>query len=346
MAHRLSRQPLAVLAFAATMAALRLAAAQSNKVAAEALFEEARRLVADGNPAEACPKFADSQRLDPTPGTLLNLASCYEKLGRSATAWATYKEAASLASATGRGDLVTTAMRHAEGLSPRLSRLTLLAPSAPEGLQIVRDGVLTAPAERGMAIPVDPGKHTIEARAPRKKPWSGTVDVADGAASEKLVIPVLDDAPAPVESSSRVDAASTTSVSSADTSQAASSAPGLAPQRMVALGSLGVAVVGLGVGTAFAVTAHSKYETSLASCPNDKNLCSSQGVATRDDARAAGNVATVAFGVGAVALVTAAGLWFLAPSQRPQTAASTMRTSSLQLRVTPTVGGAMVGGQW
>ena len=61
----------------------------TDKVAAEALFEEGRRLVAAGSFVDACPKFADSQRLDPSPGTLLNLASCYEKLGRSATAWAT-----------------------------------------------------------------------------------------------------------------------------------------------------------------------------------------------------------------------------------------------------------------
>src|SRR5271156_1769624 len=75
-------------------------ASATDKVAAEALFEEGRRLVAAGSFADACPKFADSERLDPSGGALLNLASCYEKLGRSATAWVTYREAASAASAT------------------------------------------------------------------------------------------------------------------------------------------------------------------------------------------------------------------------------------------------------
>ena len=56
----------------------------NDRVAAEALFDEGRNLVAAGKIAEACPKFADSQRLDPSPSTLLNLASCWEKLGRTA----------------------------------------------------------------------------------------------------------------------------------------------------------------------------------------------------------------------------------------------------------------------
>src|SRR5262249_43356511 len=84
----------------ALLVAAPLARAQSNKVAAEALFEEGRRLMSEGKVADACPKFADSQSLDPSPGTLLNLASCYEKMGMTATAWATYREAASLASAS------------------------------------------------------------------------------------------------------------------------------------------------------------------------------------------------------------------------------------------------------
>src|SRR5580692_9399649 len=114
--------------------------AGSDKVTAEALFEDARKLVADRRYAEACPKFADSQRLDPSASTLLNLASCWEKAGRTATAWATYKEAASAANAAGRKDYVTAAERHAEALAPTLSRLTVNVPSPVDGIQVKRDG--------------------------------------------------------------------------------------------------------------------------------------------------------------------------------------------------------------
>src|SRR5690348_1000013 len=87
-----------VLAWSATAHAQ----AASQKATAEALFEEGRKLMAEGKVAEACPKFADSEQLDASSSTLLNLASCYEKLGRTASAWATYREAASLANANGR----------------------------------------------------------------------------------------------------------------------------------------------------------------------------------------------------------------------------------------------------
>ena len=90
------------------------AAAQSgganNRAAAEALFNEGRSLVAGGHYSDACPKFEASQQLDPGLGTLLNLAECYEKLGKTASAWAEYREAIPLARASGskvRQDLAT-----------------------------------------------------------------------------------------------------------------------------------------------------------------------------------------------------------------------------------------------
>src|ERR1019366_5157952 len=59
----------------------------NTSVAAEALFEEGRSLVAAGKYAEACPKFADSERLGPSVATLLNLAKCWGRGGRTAPAW-------------------------------------------------------------------------------------------------------------------------------------------------------------------------------------------------------------------------------------------------------------------
>lgn len=55
-------------------------------VVAERLFREGREAVKRGDYAVACPKFAESQRLDPANGTLLNLALCEEGWGHAADA--------------------------------------------------------------------------------------------------------------------------------------------------------------------------------------------------------------------------------------------------------------------
>ena len=128
--------------------------------------------MSEGKASEACPKFAESQRLDPSPSTLLNLASCYEKSDHPASAWATYREAASAASGLGRQDLVATAQRHADSLFPTLARMSISVAAPADGMVIALDGVSVGRAEWGVAVPVDPGEHTIEASAPHYKPWS------------------------------------------------------------------------------------------------------------------------------------------------------------------------------
>ena len=166
-----------------------------RKVSAEVLFDEGRRLMSDGKAADACPKFAESQRLDPSPGTLLNLASCYEKTGRPATAWATYREGASSAAATGRQDLVATAQRHADALFPTLPRVTVTVATPSDGMAIALDGVAIGHAEWGVAVPVDPGEHSIDAVAPHAKTWSKALTIANDAATTTVAVPSLEAAP-------------------------------------------------------------------------------------------------------------------------------------------------------
>src|SRR5580704_16380113 len=68
-----------------------------DKAAATALFDDARKLLADGKVAEACRKLEESRRLDPLPGTVLNLATCHEREGLAASAVAEFYEARAMA---------------------------------------------------------------------------------------------------------------------------------------------------------------------------------------------------------------------------------------------------------
>src|SRR6185369_4715015 len=93
-------------------------ASSSDKAAAEALFDEGRRLAQAGKFAEGCPKLEASQKLDPALGTLLNLADCNEKLGKTASAWAQYREATSLARAAGSAEREKFASDRSKALEP------------------------------------------------------------------------------------------------------------------------------------------------------------------------------------------------------------------------------------
>ena len=89
------------VAFAANLIARGGWAGVQEQAAAEALFQEARQLMKTGAYAEACPKLFDSNRLDTAVGTLLYLGECYEKSGKTASAWTTFLAAAESAHRTG-----------------------------------------------------------------------------------------------------------------------------------------------------------------------------------------------------------------------------------------------------
>jgi hypothetical protein len=311
------------------------------KVTAEALFETARKLVAEGKYVEACPKFADSQRLDPSPSTLLNLASCSEKLGQTARAWATYREAESSAAAANRQDYVAVAKRHADALAPKLSRLTITVARPVVGMDIMRDGELVSPAQWGVAIPVDRGQHALEASARGFKGWATQVQVTQDGSQVAVTVPPLETLPVePASLTPPTSSAAAPTVLVPPPQDREAVTTGNAQRAVgVVVGSSGL--VGLGVSGVLAWIASSKNHDSLAECPTDPNVCTSGGVALRSDAIAAGNASTVAFGVGAAALVTGVVLWLTA--SHPQDA-PTGHGSPLIL--TAGLGGAGVAGTW
>jgi hypothetical protein len=154
--------------------------------AAEALFGEGRELMTAGKTAEACDRFQRSQLLEPKVGTLLNLGDCREREGQLAAAWAAFMEASSLAIRDNDEIRATEARRRASLLEPQLGSLTIKVTTVP-GLAITRDGTPVAAAAWDSSVPVDPGTHVIEARAPGRKSWSTTVEVAIGGHGDAVV---------------------------------------------------------------------------------------------------------------------------------------------------------------
>src|SRR5688572_30313779 len=141
----------------------------SDRAAAEVLFDEAIQLLEAGNAAAACPKLEESQRLDPGVGTLLYLAECYRAQGRTASAWATFREASYAAEAAGQADRMAIANAEADKLKPSLSYVTLvIADHEATSLEVQRDGEAVNRALWGSPIPVDPGEHQLAASAPGK----------------------------------------------------------------------------------------------------------------------------------------------------------------------------------
>jgi tetratricopeptide (TPR) repeat protein len=93
----------------------------ADRARATALFREGRALMATGRNGEACPKLAESQRLDPSGGTLLNLALCDERAGQLARARREFDEAAAVARREGRADREAEATTRARAIAARIA---------------------------------------------------------------------------------------------------------------------------------------------------------------------------------------------------------------------------------
>src|SRR4051794_15931833 len=157
---------------------------------AQSLFEDGRRLMTAGDFASACPKLKESQALDPSGGTLLNLAVCHEKQGQLATAWSDFKEALSVARRDNRADRFEVAREHLATLEPQVPSLTIQVAGAKPEQQVLLDGAAVRPAAWGSPIAVDPGPHRLESTAAGHVAWSGPVEMAV-AERKVMVIPEL-----------------------------------------------------------------------------------------------------------------------------------------------------------
>jgi hypothetical protein len=328
------RQPLELPLCIACMAYAGVVAAQpsaSTGALAETLFRDGKALMAEGEYAKACPKLAESQRIDPGVGILLALAFCHEKEGKTATAWSEFVTAEGIAERANDVDRQRLARGYIERLEPKLVRVTIrVQPEMRrvEGFELRHNGVVLAPPTWGTTAPVDLGEHVLEATAPGRQSWTSRFVLREGDAAETVEVPALEP-----------EAPATTPLPPPPLSLGTHDSH---PFRTwgFAVGGLGLASVA--VGAYFGVRAIGKNDDAKSLCTPTR-CASADGIELNGQARSSATVSTVTItaGLAAVGVGTLLVLVSRSSAAKPRDAV---------LRLVPLVGasalGAGMGGAW
>jgi hypothetical protein len=328
------------LSLAATIGAISLSPAPAaaepsaaEKAAAEALFQQGTEFMSQKRFSAACEKFEGSQQLDPALGTMLRLADCYDRSGKTASAWALFREAASLAKTRAELDRERIANERAADLEKRLSKLELRVDrkNAAAGVEIQLNGVTIPRATWDTPVPVDPGHQRITASGPDRAPWSITVDVAEGPGLRSIEVPAL--APKPhTETPEPATPATQEGSGHANTLRTTGYVAG------------GLAVVGFAAAGLFAYQAYNTKQQSLEQCRvDDPNACTPAGKDLRDDAKRQANIATLAMLGGGAMLAGSVVLFLSSRSPEPRSPAHEVKAS---LNWTGSGPGLRLEGTW
>jgi hypothetical protein len=295
-----------VFAFAALTAPVALAQTRSPEDVkhADALFKQAQKLRDAGQLSQACAGFAESQRLDPALGTLLNLADCHADEGKTATASAEFEQAERLAQARKDREREAFARDQVNALASRLSYVQIVPAPGATFETVTLDGAPLERASWSVRVALDPGAHQLVFAAPGKRPR--TVDLTvSGPGVQTVPVAALDPAVAPPPPAPRPPPPPPPPPPAQD-----------AGMRTLGFVLGGVGVVGVGLGSYFGVAAISKKNSGNAHCTG--KLCDAQGLSLESDAHTDATVSTVAFAVGAAAL--AAGAYFVLTAPASQSA--------------------------
>ncbi len=271
----------------------------ADSALAQTLFDQAVTFMDKGDYANACPKLAESQRLDPAGGTLQNIGFCREKEGKIASAWIAYNESLSQAIKDGRADREATARSRIAAIGDRVSKVVVVVP--PEvgslvGLEVRLDQTPLRQAAWGVPTPIDKGEHELTVEAKGKLTWKTKVRVPEDGMQVSANVEPLKDAPV------------------ADIVVPEGPAP-RASYRPVAFAIGGVGIVSILAGSVTGVLAMARRSASDNECPN--NQCTQRGVDLNEQAKTMAWISDVTVGVGIAALGAAVILFIASPKSTP-----------------------------
>jgi hypothetical protein len=299
------RSPVIALGLALALLPSRALAEPTDAAAAEQLFVAARAAMEQGDLKTACERFAESQRLDPAAGTLINLADCLDREGKIASAWQRWKEALDMLRPDDERRAAVS--QRAQAIEARVPKLELrLSTKAPTGTVADRDGVALGSASFGISLPIDPGPHRIVGKAPGYAPREYAITIHE---SESTTLEIEPGAATPGEAAAPPLPAPASPTPVAPVSDSGSSAT-----RTWGFVGLGIGAAGLLVGGTAGVLAIAKKNEMEDACHRvgEELLCTSAGVDAADSGSTFATVANIGVAVGLVGV--AAGAYLLLSS--------------------------------
>jgi hypothetical protein len=331
-------RPFAVIA-ASVVSIVLLGAPVAGAEDATSLFNDGRAAAKSGNYLVARQKFEAAFKLDPAPGTLLNLADCDEHLGHILEAVKSYRLAA--AAFPAKDPRRPYAVKKVAETEKKIAHLSLSLPAdLPADATVVRDGAVLPRATAADSVEVDPGPHEAKIVAPGHKEAPATVVLGEGE-SKTLSLAL---GPAEV-------AVSTTVEPPKNVYGDVRSPPGNF-QKTAAYGAIGVGAAGIVLGAVTGVVALSSASTYKEGKDSGDCVVPAGGTAARcassryvDAYNRAGTfatVSTIAWIAGAV--VGAGGVVLLVTAPRGDAPSKT--GSSRTLGVTPVVGPGLAGASF
>ena len=308
-----SLAPAALLPLLFTASAL--AATPADVQEADALFRAAQKLLSEGKTHEACAKFERSQALDAGLGTLLNLAKCHQKEGRTATARGEFDAAAKLASTRGADDAdrADYAKKQAASLDGQIGTVKLDLPAGATSVEV--DGRALSSAEWATPVALDPGEHAFVVIGPGVAPRKASITVPSGPGALSLAVPLA------AVGAERDPVGEPAAPPETDEDPRRG-------RRVAGFVVAGAGLAGVVVGAVFGGRALGKKSDEKGHCAGA--FCDPTGLALDSEAHRAATISTVAMGVGVAGI--GVGVVLVLVSRAPK------KASSAFLHVMPSAG--------
>jgi hypothetical protein len=263
-----------------------VAFADEDRAKADAMFEQAQKLKAEGNAALACDKYREALTYNRNAvGTLLNVALCAEEAGKYATAVKYYTLARDLAREHNLTEHREAAEEKLMITAPLVSHLAIAFAEKADNMKLVIDDEVV-PIEKSEDIVIDSGSHHIVVTAPGRVPYDVTVEVEKSKA-KAIAVPKLG-YPVTVTKSRRTVG------------------------KILTFSGAGLVVTGIGLG----LYGYATYSGQIGKNCSDENPpeCNEEGYRITNDALTYGTFGTFIGAAGVAVAGIGAYLWFFGPT--------------------------------